>query len=77
MSVIYLFVIKTDKEINEQNTSFTQDEKEKGLHSKFVPFNEFEEFAKDVAQNNEKELNRTIAREILNGWNEYKALNNL
>ncbi len=76
-SIIYCFVVKTKKEINEDNTSLTESEIKNDLHSKFVSFKEFENYANEVAQSSSKELNRGIAKEIINVWNEYKALNNM
>ncbi len=73
-SIIYCFYVKTNKAINENNFHHTENEIKNNLCSKFLSFKEFEEFANNVANNSENELNRGIAKEILNAWNEYKAL---
>ncbi len=67
-SIIYCFLIKTNKTINEQNIHHTQNEVKNNLHSKFVSFEEFFNFANEVLNNSPKELNRVVAREILGTW---------
>ncbi len=73
-SVIYCYAVKTIKAINEDKVHHTQNEIKNDLHSKFVSFKEFEDFANEIANNSKKELNRAIAKEIINTWNEYKAI---
>lgn len=63
------YIVKTDKEPNLNKVKLTKQEQKYDFCIKYIPFDSFEEYATKHL-NNEKEINRVIASEMLLAFKE-------
>lgn len=72
ISKIIYYVLKTDQKYNPTCVNLTENEKHNNFQIISIPYNKFEERLKFVNCNNEQEINRVIAKEILESFNYLK-----
>ncbi len=73
MSNVLYYYLKTNCKPNTSNINLTEDEAKKQFSSDYISMEQFEEYVKSYL-NNEKEINRTIAKEILVVFDELKNI---
>lgn len=71
---ILYFAIKTDKKYNKDNINLTEHEKSIDFKIISIPYENFEETIENIKNNADKEINRVIANEILESFEEYKKI---
>jgi len=70
--IIY-YIVKTDKVPDMEHIKLTKQEQKYDFNIKHIPLDSFEEYVK-VFLNNEKEINRWIASEMLSAFEELKTV---
>ena len=71
LSDVIYYLVRIDKKPNKDNANLTQMEQDYLFNVQYIPFSDFEDYIKDFL-NNEKEINRGIASEILFAFEELK-----
>lgn len=64
MSNIIYYLVSSDKVPKLDKLNLTENEKKNNFSIEYIQFNEFEDKIRDTQENNQKEINRTIAKEI-------------
>ena len=72
-NVIY-YLVKTDKQVDENNLSLTDNEKEYNFKVDYVKVEMFEEYVKSFINSTQIEINKIIAGEMLTAFGELKKL---
>ena len=67
------YIVKTDKEPDINLMKRTEREEECDFNIRFVSCDSFEKMVKECSINNEKEINRVIAAEMLTAFDELKT----
>lgn len=72
-NVIY-YLIRTNKEVNLDNTSYTQHEKLYNFSVEYIPLIKFENYVNNFINESQQEINVIIAKEMLMAFNELKNI---
>ena len=72
-NVIY-YLVRTDKPVNENNISLTENEKEYNFKVDYVKVEQFEDYVRGFINSTQSEVNKIIAGEMLTAFGELKKL---
>ena len=73
ISNIFYYVIRTDEKPNFENVKLTKREQSCDFKIKYIPYDEFKQFMEKFL-NNEKEVNRIIAKETLAAFDKLESI---
>lgn len=77
ISRIFYYLIKTNQKYNANNVCLTEHEKQNRFKILSIPYNKFEESLKQIYNTNDQEINKIIAKEILESFQVLKNIYNI
>ena len=74
ISNVLYYLVRTDKEVNKENTSLTDNEKKNKFTMQKMDCNLFEDYLKNKIAEENIEINKIIEKEILIAYEELKKM---